>query len=84
MNRVDIPILASIQTHILNPIIGLLFALALVAFLLGVVESFRKGNSTEIKTKGKEHMIWGVVGMAIMVSVFGILKILSDTINSLS
>ncbi len=66
----------SIERVILNPLIIFLFALAMAYFLYGVMQFIVNPGSEEMKKTGKSHMIWGVVGMAIMVSVFGIMKII--------
>jgi hypothetical protein len=64
---------------ILNPLILLMFSVSLVAFLWGVFEYIKDGDNEQARTKGKDHILWGVIGMFIMVSVYGILKILLDT-----
>lgn len=77
------PILENIKTFILNPIIGLLFAVALVLFLYGWVEYLYQGKVGENRDQAVQNIIWGVVGMAIMVSVYGIMTIITGTIDSL-
>jgi uncharacterized membrane protein len=74
-------IITKIKSEILTPIIALLFALALVVFLYGVYESLRDSSSDEGRTKGKEHMIWGLIGMTIMVSAIGLVNLICDTIG---
>lgn len=76
-----IPLLESIKIHILNPIITLLFAAALVMFLWGVFQMFSGGDSDDARMVGRQHMIWGVVGLFIMVAVYGILNIVCNTIG---
>ena len=66
---------------ILNPIIALLFAVALVVFIWGIVEFISHVNSEDGREKGKRHMVWGMVGLLIMVSVFGIMQIIVDTFD---
>lgn len=77
----EIPLLESIKEHILNPIITLLFAAALLYFLWGVFQMIRGGDSEDARALGREHMIWGVVGLFIMVAVYGILNIVCNTIG---
>jgi len=71
-----------INRVILNPLIILMFAVALVSFLFGVAEFIGNAGSEEKRTKGKQHMIWGVIGMFIMVGVFAIMQIIVNTIGS--
>ena len=57
------------------------FALALLAFFWGLaVYIFNQGNE-EKKGQGKNIMIWGVIGLFVMVSVFGIVRILRETLG---
>jgi len=69
-------LLGKIADKIINPFIGLLIALAVVLFLYGVVEFIIGADNEEKRNQGKQHIIWGVVGIFIMVSVFGIMNIL--------
>lgn len=76
----DIPTLLSrIYRLILNPLILLLFAVATVIFLWGLMEFLSNSESEEVRTKGRQHMLWGVIGMFIMISVFGIMNLLINT-----
>lgn len=72
--------LSNANTLIFNPLIRLLFAVALVYFLYGVVEFIAGADNEEKRAKGRMHMLWGVVGLGIMVGVWTILQI---TVNSL-
>jgi uncharacterized membrane protein YidH (DUF202 family) len=76
---VEIPLLSKINQHILNPLISFLIALAIVTFLYGAWESLRGGD--EERAQGKTHMLWGVVGIFIMVSAIGILNVICRTIG---
>lgn len=67
--------------QIVNPIIILLFALALVYFLYGLVVFIANADSDEARDTGKSHMLWGIIGLFIMVSVYGILKIVIGTVG---
>jgi uncharacterized membrane protein YfcA len=78
--RID-EFLLNLNEQIFNPIIILLFVVALVYFLVGVVEFIANQDNEEAKTKGKSHMIWGIVGIAIMMGVFGIMRIIMNTLN---
>ena len=70
-------LIRQIQTTIIDPVIGLLFALATVFFLWGVIQYVigSQGDETKLK-KGRQVMVWGIVGMFIMASAWGIVKIL--------
>ncbi|MFA5933930.1 MAG: hypothetical protein WC795_01750 [Candidatus Paceibacterota bacterium] len=66
---------------ILNPLIIFMFVLALLYFLYGVYEFISNADSDKGRATGKQHIIWGLVGMAIMMSVFGIMNLLINTLG---
>jgi len=74
-------ILEKVNAAIFTPLIYLLFGLALVYFLWGLVEFIGNTGSDEGRTKGKQHMIWGIVGMVIMVVARAIIEIGLSTFN---
>ena len=65
---------------ILNPLIRLMFAVAIVVFLWGIIEYIRGAGSPDSREQGTRHIIWGLVGLFIMVGVFGIINLFKDTI----
>jgi uncharacterized membrane protein YdjX (TVP38/TMEM64 family) len=64
---------------IINPLIALFFALALAIFLWGAAQFILNADNEEARKKGKQHLIWGVIGFFIMVAVVGILRIVTAT-----
>ena len=68
-------------TRIINDaIIPLIFALAVVFFVWGAVKFFIINADEEAKrAQGKQFMIWGVVALAVMVSIWGLVSILGNT-----
>ncbi|MBP6883736.1 MAG: hypothetical protein KBC06_00690 [Candidatus Pacebacteria bacterium] len=70
-----------INKLIVNPIITLLFALALVYFLYGVFQFISNGDNEEAKTTGKMHMVWGIIGLTIMMGVFAIMNLILNTLK---
>ena len=73
--------LTNVNREIINPLIIFLFALALVFFLYGMLEFILNGASDEKRTTGKSHMIWGIVGITIMMGVWAILGVLTRTME---
>ncbi len=71
----------NVDRLIINPIITLLFAIAVVYFLYGVFQFLWASASEEKKTNGKSHMLWGIIGITIMMSVWAILGIVMRTIG---
>ena len=71
----------SVNKLIINPIIILLFVLAFAYFAWGVLDFMGNQDNEEKKTSGKRHMIWGVVGITIMMGVWSLLNIILNTFN---
>lgn len=70
-----------VNISIINPIIWVLFAVAVLVFLYGVLQFLIGQASEEKKTVGKSHMIWGIVGIFIMLSVWTILGFLTRALG---
>ena len=66
---------------IVNPAIKIMFAIAFVVFLWGIAEYIRNSSSSESNTIGRDHIVYGLVGMAIMVSAFAIISIVIGTFD---
>lgn len=63
-----------------NVAIPVLFAVAFLVFIYGVFKYFILGGSDAGKQKeGKSLMIYGIVGFFLMVSVWGLVRILTGT-----
>lgn len=76
-------IIQKVNDAILTPIIVLLFALAAVYFLFGLLKFIMNQGSDTEQAEGKQHMLWGAVGLAIMVSVWGILNLVNESVKGL-
>ena len=65
-----------------NVLVPVLFAVAFIVFLWGAFDTFIVGaNNEEVKTKGKDLMLWGLIGFFVMVSIWGLVNILTGTIS---
>lgn len=73
--------LLKINYYIINPIIRVLFALAFIIFVWGIIEYTLKKDSADAKIKGRDHIMWGLVGLAIMTSVFFIVRLITTTLG---
>jgi hypothetical protein len=71
----------NIITQIANPIIYLLFALAVVYFMWGVMVFIKNADSPEKRAEGFQHMKWGIIGVFIMISAKGIINLILATLG---
>jgi Type IV secretion system pilin len=64
---------------ILFPLIALLSAVAFLYFVWGGAEYFFNAASDQAREQGKKHMMYGIIGLVIMVSAYGLLKVATGT-----
>ncbi|OHB25491.1 MAG: hypothetical protein A2542_02100 [Parcubacteria group bacterium RIFOXYD2_FULL_52_8] len=77
----NFPLLESIRTVIIMPVVGFMFAIALVAFVWGMME-FVKGGANEKKVEeAKNKMLYGLGGMALMASAVGMVNLICATLQ---
>jgi len=64
---------------IVSAIIPLLFTLATAGFIWGVIRYFLNPESEEERKKGKSYMLWGLIALFVMISVWGLVNVFSNT-----
>jgi uncharacterized RDD family membrane protein YckC len=73
-------VLDRIVDYIVNPAILIVFTAGFFMFVWGIVQflwTLDEGG----KSDGKQHMLWGIVGMLVMVSVYGIIALIDNTFD---
>jgi len=76
-------LISNITNQILNPLIILLFTVATLMFAWGIVQYVLGGQGSDQKmTHAKNAMLWGIIGMFIMASAWGIVSLLCDFFKS--
>ena len=66
---------ASIVTLVNTAVVPLIYSIAFILFLIGMLRFFFLGGE-EGREKGKTFMLWGVIGFVVMFSVWGIVRLL--------
>jgi len=72
-------LLGYVTCLIYGSIIPLIVALAVVIFVWGVVQYVINDQEEAKRQKGKQFMIWGIIGLTVMVAVWGLVNILGST-----
>lgn len=63
-------------------VVPIIFALAFIAFIWGVVNYFFLHGSDEGKrAEGRQFILWGILGMAVLFSVWGFVRLLLSTLG---
>jgi FtsH-binding integral membrane protein len=66
---------------IAQSVIPLLFALATVGFMWGVIQMVINPEDAEKRKQGKQYMMWGLIGLFVMISIWGLVTIFTNTFN---
>jgi uncharacterized membrane protein len=77
----DIPGVVEKIMAILNVVIPLIIAIAVVVFLVGVVKYITAGGDPEKRTEARNVIIYGIIGLFVMVAVWGLVNLLVSTFN---
>lgn len=72
-------VMAAIVGSIIDPLVLLIFSAGIFLFTWGLVVFLTQLNNPEGRQKGVRHMLWGIVGIFIMATVFGIINIITET-----
>lgn len=64
---------------VVKPLVALLIGLALLYFLWGIITYIKGGDNEKKHSEGRQMMIWGIIALFVMVSVWGLVSILTGT-----
>ena len=64
--------------EILGALLPFLIALGVLFFVWGVITYVVAGDE-EKKKKGRERMVWGIIGLAVIIALWGLVRILTNT-----
>ena len=68
---------------LINPLITIVVAIALLVFLWGLAKFiFRVGGDEGAIEEGKRLMIWGLIALFVMISVWGIIRFINTALLS--
>lgn len=65
---------------LLDLLIPIIFALALLFFFWGLAQFIRSVSDKTIQ-EGKNKMIWGIIALFVMISIWGIIKYIGDSVG---
>lgn len=76
-------VLAKIITEVFQPLYTLAVGIAFVYFLYGALMFIVNMNDAEKKNDGKRHLLYGTIGLFIILSVGGILKVFNSIFSGM-
>lgn len=76
----DVSSFASLGLCLINRfLIPLLFAVAILVFIWGVVQFIAHADNEEKRTQGRNFMVYGIISLFVMVTIWGLVNVLSNT-----
>lgn len=75
------PLLVKITDNIIAPVLGLVFLYAFVIFVWGVYSMIANAGDSGGREKGQQNVMYGIIGMVIMLSAYGIIRLIAGTIG---
>jgi hypothetical protein len=72
----------SIVKFVNGSVVPLIYALAFLVFMVGMVRFFFLEQGEEGREKGKQLMLWGIIGFVVMFSVWGLVNLLLATVGA--
>lgn len=76
-------VLQKVVTMVFSPLYQLLVVIAFLYFLYGGFMFIKDMNDPTAKNTGKQHLLWGTVGLFIIFSVGGILELFNTYLEGL-
>lgn len=67
--------------NIINRLIPLIIGAAVLVFLWGVLNYVISGDDADKRADARWFMVWGIVALFVMVSVWGLVRILQNTLG---
>lgn len=63
----------------INILVPLVIGIALLLFLFGLIKYVRAGADEKMHAEARNLIIWGIVGLFVMTSVWGLVNIITNT-----
>jgi ABC-type branched-subunit amino acid transport system permease subunit len=63
----------------INNIVTVLIVLALIVFMWGIIRFIYSANDSRDREQGKKFILWGLVTLFVLASIWGIMGILCTT-----
>lgn len=80
-NNVTATILSPIIQYILQPAYLLILSFAVVVFIWGVAQLIFNQEDSEKRLDAQRHILWGVIGLFIMLAVYGIIRFVGNSLG---
>lgn len=67
-----------VTCFLLQLVVPLIFAVAIVFFLVGMLR-FLRSDQMEKRKEGRQYMLWAIIALSVMLGIWGIVRIIGGT-----
>lgn len=61
-------------------LVPVLFSIAFIVFLYGVAQAYIfNGGNEDARKRGHQIILWGLIGFAVMISIWGLVNVVANT-----
>ncbi|HCC05605.1 TPA: hypothetical protein DEP58_04905 [Patescibacteria group bacterium] len=64
-----------------STLVPILLGIALIVFVWGLLVFIAKADNEQERDAGKQKMFWGIIGLFVLVSVWGIILLMQDIVG---
>jgi len=72
--------LIDLATNTVSRLIPILVGVALIVFIWGLITNLMSSNE-EKRKEGRKIMVWGIIAIFVMVSIWGIVEYIQDVLG---
>ena len=73
--------LLGVLTNFIQKLIPFIIGLTVLFFLWGIFKLVFSAKDSDARSEARGYIIWGLIGLAVMVSVWGLVNILTSTLQ---
>lgn len=73
--------LGKVTSAIINPIVTVIALVAFLYFVYGVMLFIKNAGNEEARSVGRQHMLWGLIGLAILFGATLIMNFLKSFVS---
>ncbi len=77
----DIPGLFIMFLRFMNGLSAFIITLTLLFFIWGIFKLIFYGKDSKERAEAKGYIVWGLIALAVMVSIWGLVNLLLSTFN---
>lgn len=74
-------LVGAVATYLSTYLVPLIMILATAAFIWGVAMFVAHPGEEKVREEGKKRIVWGIVGLFVAISVWGIVALIATMVN---